>query len=138
MLNVARSAVATATATSFWIANKSPSRRSKVRGPHVRAVFRGNELGGHSQLIAGATDAALEHVRHVELARDLRDIHVLAPKYERGRARDHAQVRLLVELVQDFLRDAVGKISLVLASRSGPRKQHTAIDASGVIDGRLV
>ena len=50
--------------------------------PEMSAVGGRDELGGHAYAVAGPADAALEHVRDLQLAGDLRDIQFLVAECE--------------------------------------------------------
>ncbi len=69
-------------------------------------------------------------LRHVQRARDLRDLDLLALERERRGARRHLQLRNLRQQVQQFLRDAVGEVFLVLACDMSANGK-TAMDAGG-------
>ena len=74
--------------------------------------------------VARLAHRAFQHVRHVQRARDLRNARLLAFERERRGARRHLQLRNLRQQVQQFLRDAVGEVLLVLPRRHVHERQH--------------
>ena len=71
-----------------------------------------DELRRDAEIVAGAPDAALEHIAHAELAPELGDVHRLPLVLEGRVAREHAQVARPRQLGQDVLGQAVAEILL--------------------------
>ena len=107
----------------------------------MKPVFRTNQLSRHPNLIAGALNAALEHVRHAERFRDFRDGPVLISECEARGARRDLQVGNLREHVQDGFGKAIGEIDIVRIGghvrkrqdgyRSGIHGCHDAVGGCG-------
>ena len=81
--------------------------------PDVLVVRAVDQLRGDPHAIARFAHAAFEHVRDLELPRDLRQVDVLAFERERGVARDHRQRGHLAQVGDDVFADAVGEILLL-------------------------
>ena len=82
--------------------------------PQVRVGAGLDQLRRDPHRVARLAHRAFQHVRHVQRARDLRDPDLLAFERERRGARRHLQLRNLRQQVQQFLRDTVGEVLLLL------------------------
>ena len=82
-------------------------------GPDVLAGLGVDELAGDADPLAGRPDAALEHVAHAELARDLPHVDRLALVDEARVAGDDEEPAQARERRDDVLGDAVGEIVLL-------------------------
>ena len=92
--------------------------------PEVRIRGHLDQLRGDAHALAGPADAAFEHRRHVERLRDRRDVDVLALERERRRARRDAQAADLGQHVQQFLRQPVGEVLVLLVAAHVDERQH--------------
>ena len=92
--------------------------------PQVRVGAGLDQLRRDPYRVARLAHRAFQHVRHVQRARDLRDSDLLALERERRGARRHLQLRNLRQQVQQFLRDTVGEVLLVLPRRHVHEWQH--------------
>src|SRR5262245_53826978 len=81
-------------------------------GPPVRAGRGIDELGADADTVAGAANAALEHVAHPELTPNLPDIDGLALVLEARIAGDHKEFREPRQVCDDVVGDAVTEIVL--------------------------
>ena len=83
-----------------------------------------DELGGDAHAVAGAADAALDHVAGAERAADLAHVRALAAEGERGVAGDHHEVAEARELRDDVLGDAVAEVGLFRIAAHVVERQH--------------
>jgi len=72
-----------------------------------------DQLCGDAHAAARLAHAAFQHVGHAELARHLRNPHILVLEGERRIARDHGQRRDLAEIGDDVFADAIAEIFLL-------------------------
>ena len=92
--------------------------------PEVRTVGGPDELRGDPHLLAGLPHAALQDVRDVELLADHPQVFVPSLELERRGAPDHAQLGQLRQQVEQFLRQAIREVFLVLARTHVRERQH--------------
>ena len=93
--------------------------------PQVVAIVSLDQLGGDAHPVASLAHAAFQHMRDPELRGDVRDIPGVALEVERRGAAGHVQAPHLGELVEQLLRNAVGKILLVLFRTHVDEGQHS-------------
>jgi hypothetical protein len=92
-------------------------------GPDMLAGLRVDELARDPEPLPGRPDAALEHVAHPEIARDLADIHGPALVDEGRVARDHEEPAQPRERGDDVLAQSVGEeILRGIAAEIGERQ----------------
>ena len=92
-------------------------------GPDVLAAPGVDQLAGDAQPPAGRAHAALQHVAHAEVARDLAHVDRAALVGEGRVAGDHEQPAQPGERGDDVLGDAVGEIVLLgIAAEIGERQ----------------
>ena len=95
-----------------------------------------DQLGRDAQPVAGFAHGALEDVRDVQLAGNLRQLNVLALVRKRGAAGGHLQRRDLGEEVQQLFGQAVGEIFLILRLAHVHEGQHRdGFGVGGVCQG---
>src|SRR5262249_58913900 len=92
--------------------------------PEVVALGGADELGRDAYLVAASAHRTLEHVGHVQLSRDLRDLDSLTLEREGRGARRHLELWNLRQQIEQFLRDTIGEVSLVLGLRHVHKRQH--------------
>ena len=79
-----------------------------------------DQLGGDADAVAGAANAALQHVAHAKLAPDLPHVDGLALVPEAGVAGDDEQLGEPRQLRDDVLGDAVAEVFLIrVATHAG-------------------
>jgi hypothetical protein len=92
--------------------------------PEMASTFRLDQLGGNAHPVARLADAAFEHVGYVEHLSDLADVAILALERKGRRARDHLEVGLLDEFIQDLLGDSLAEVVVVSIPRHVHESQH--------------
>jgi len=92
--------------------------------PQRRALGDVDELHRDPHAVAGLAHAAVEHGRHVQLARDLRDVVAAVLELERRCARRHAQPRHLRQHVQQLVGQTLGEVLVVGAGAAIRERQH--------------
>ena len=80
----------------------------------MHAVRGADQLRGHAHRVAGAAHAALEHVRNPKGVGDVLERNILIPEVKRRSPRDDLQILNLREQRDEFLRQSVGKVALIL------------------------
>ena len=83
-----------------------------------------DELSGDAHAAGGFAHAALQHVAHAELARDLPHVDRLALVGEGGIARDHEEPLLPRKAGDDVLGQAVRKVILIGIAAHVLERQH--------------
>src|SRR4029450_7262698 len=79
----------------------------------MEAIGNANQLRCDPHLRAVAAHAALDDIRHPELATDLPDVAALVLELKHRSARYHLELRHLGEDIQQLFRHAVGEIILL-------------------------
>ena len=103
--------------------------------PQVIAVLGLDQLDGNAHPVTGLAHGALQHVAHVELCTDLRDLHVLALVGERRGPCHHSQLRNLGQQVKQLLGESVREIFLLCIGTHVDERQHG--DGFGSIASRF-
>ena len=94
-------------------------------GPEMRAGLRVDELDVDAQPIAGALNAALQHIPHVQLAPDLLQIDMFSLVGEGSVAPDHERAGDAREIGGQALRHAIDEIFLLwIAAEIGEGQDH--------------
>ncbi len=99
-------------------------RAIEIAGPDVITRRGVDQLHRHTNVVAIATHAALEHVPHAQRLADLADVEVPALELEGGRARCHAQSRYLRELRREFLAQSVTQVGIPATRAHVDQGQH--------------
>ena len=93
--------------------------------PQVLVALGVDQLGGDAQAVAGAADAAFQHVPHFQRVGDRGDAQgLLLAELERRGARRHRQAVHADQHVEDFFTDAVGEPGLVAVGRQVGERQY--------------
>src|SRR5665213_3080990 len=85
-------------------------------GPQMKSVGRSYELRGNPYSVAAFANASFKNVFHAQLARDLRDLRVLAFKGERRSPGRHFESRNLRQGVDDLFRQTVAEVILLFVA----------------------
>ena len=99
-------------------------RAVEVLGPEVRAGDAVDELGGDPEPVAGPPHAALEHVAHAELPRDLPHVDGAALVDEGRGAGDDGEAAEPAEGGDDVVDDAVAEPVLLRVGAEVGERQH--------------
>ena len=92
-------------------------------GPEMVPGFAIDQLRRDPHPIAGAPDAAFDHVTHAQLARHLADVHGRTLVGERRAARNHKKLAVARQVGDDVLGDPIGEIFLFgIAAHIGERQ----------------
>ena len=92
--------------------------------PQVGAVRRVDQLRYHTDRVAGTADRAFQYRIHVQRGGDVGDGRVLVLEVERGGAGGHPQAVDLGEQVQQFLREPVAEVLVLLVLAHVDEGQH--------------
>ena len=91
----------------------------------MRIVVGPDQLHIDVHAIAGLLHTAFEHIGHVQLARDLRQIFRSAAVARGGRARDHAQPADSRERGDNFILNTLRKKRVLLVGAEILERQHS-------------
>src|SRR3979490_764180 len=94
-----------------------------------------NQLCGDAQLLAALANAALEHVRHSELARNRAHVFIPALELKRRGARDDLQICAMHEAVYQLLGQAVREVLLLLVAADIHEREHRNRVRRRIVDG---
>ncbi len=92
--------------------------------PYLVALVRVHELRSDTHTIARLAHAALENRLYAQPSADLSDVQIFPLKRERRRSRDHLHVGNASQRVDDFLRNPVAEVLLILARTHVDERQY--------------